>query len=30
MKLRNHALIVNASILGGLVFEYFRGRPYSQ
>ena len=27
MKLQNQILIVNAAILGGLVFEYFRGSP---
>jgi hypothetical protein len=27
MKLQNQILIVNVGILGGLVFEYFRGTP---
>jgi hypothetical protein len=27
MKLQNQILIVNASILAGLILEYFRGAP---
>jgi len=27
MKLQNQILLVNAAILGGLVFEYFQGAP---
>lgn len=27
MSIRNRILIVNAGILGGLVFEYFQGAP---